>query len=186
MVVTPLEKALTAEEERLTEQRLQLETSIRQMQADLEAIDVRLSHVRALLRTERAGGDAVCDESASAHSPPADVPDRAGVPREELDPVEIAFEALRERRGEPLHYRELAGLVISRGAILPGNDKAGTLVSRLVRDERFVRPLRRGYYALRLDYPKARNIGSRRPKKGSGRQARPLTESAERNGNKPD
>jgi hypothetical protein len=79
--------------------------------------------------------------------------------------LEIAHSVLEESGADPIHYKELAKIVIERGGEIPGVDPAQTLVSRLVKDERFVRPFRRGWYALRLHHPKAKNIGARRKRR---------------------
>jgi hypothetical protein len=98
-----------------------------------------------------------------------------------IDPVEIAYAVLMEHAPEPIHYRELWKAVKGRGGRLEGQEPAQVLVSRLVRDERFVRPLRRGYYALRAHYPNAKNIGSRKPKR-PGRRVQQRAVPAGKNG----
>ena len=60
-----------------------------------------------------------------------------------------------------MYYKELAQEVLSRGGTLNGATPAATLTARMVRDERFVRPTAKGFYALRRDYPTARNVGAR-------------------------
>ena len=78
-----------------------------------------------------------------------------------------------------MHYRDLADEMMRRGAVILGQDPAGALVSRMTQDDnrraeedrRFIRPTSKGFYALREDYPQARNVGARRRKpnlNGSG------------------
>ena len=74
---------------------------------------------------------------------------------------DIAVDILSERDGEPMYYKELAQEVVSRDGILNGATPWATLTARLVRDPRFVRPTAKGFYALRRDYPTARNVGAR-------------------------
>jgi hypothetical protein len=61
-----------------------------------------------------------------------------------------------------MYYKELADEVIKRGGVLGGKAPEATLTARLVRDERFVRPTSKGFYALRADYPNAPNVGARK------------------------
>ncbi len=61
-----------------------------------------------------------------------------------------------------MYYKDLAEEVMRRGGVLNGKTPGATLNARMVRDERFVRPTSKGYYALREDYPAARNVGARR------------------------
>ena len=81
---------------------------------------------------------------------------------------DIAVEILGERNGEPMYYKELAEEVVKRDGILKGQTPWATLAARMVQDERFVRPTAKGFYALRRDYPTARNVGARL--KGSRRR----------------
>ena len=76
----------------------------------------------------------------------------------------MAVEVLRGRKGEAMHYRELAAELQTRGATIRGQDPAVALLSRMTQDveRRFVRPTSKGFYALREDYPDARNVGERR------------------------
>ncbi len=75
-----------------------------------------------------------------------------------------------------MHYRDLADELIRRGAVIRGQDPAGALVSRMTQDDkrrteadkRFVRPTSKGFYALREDYPNARNVGARRRRRNAG------------------
>ena len=60
-----------------------------------------------------------------------------------------------------MHYAELAEEVEARGGNLPGVNSANTPVARLVNCRRFFRPARRGYSALRADYPDVENVEAR-------------------------
>ena len=58
-----------------------------------------------------------------------------------------------------MYYKDLAAEVQNRGGDISGENAAQILVARLVKDERFVRPVRKGFYALRKDYPRAKKCG---------------------------
>ena len=60
-----------------------------------------------------------------------------------------------------MYYKDLAQEVVRRGGILKGARPWANLTARMVQDERFVRPTAKGFYALRRDYPTARNVGAR-------------------------
>lgn len=148
-----LERERTALEAR----REKLERIIARLEKDKEAVTFRLGHVTALLRgpekeevEEKKEQDLLETEAAG----------------EPTDPVEIAYRYLEEHGTEPVYYRKLAYMVKERGGELEGTDPAMTLVSRLVADDRFVRPFRRGWYSLRVYYPKVRSVGSRKKRKG--------------------
>ena len=96
----------------------------------------------------------------SAGAPESNVsshPDDATTPA-----VEVAFLILSERDGETMHYKDLAEQVLTRNGDIRGDNPARNLVARLVNDDRFVRPARKGFYGLRRDYPTARNVGQRK------------------------
>lgn len=83
--------------------------------------------------------------------------------REVSDLVE---KILAECGKKPVHYRELADEVQRRGVELGGADPARTLVAKISKEPRFVRPVSRGFYALRKDYPDARNVGEHKRRNG--------------------
>ena len=72
---------------------------------------------------------------------------------------DLVVQILSERQKKPVHYRELADEVQRRGIELGGTKPGRTLVAKISKDPRFVRPVSRGFYALRKDYPDARNVG---------------------------
>jgi len=144
-----LRTALENEKKTLEAEYENLETQITALRAESEMVSVRLGHIVALLKGQGTeDGEAQVDSTITA--------------QEESDPLEIAYRILDEKGQDPVHYKELADLVKGRGGTLEGSDPALTLVSRLVTDDRFVRPFRRGYYALRKYYPKSKNVGRRR------------------------
>ena len=61
---------------------------------------------------------------------------------------DMAYEKLSQNAAkEPVHYRQLADLIIADGKLIPGQDPAANLVSHLSRDSRFIR-VGRGTYGL--------------------------------------
>lgn len=150
-----LKRVLQADYERLQGRRQHLQDRLEATERELEELVQRLAHVQALLGPDLSG---------TVISGPETVEDLSQEPEraDSSDPVEVAYAVLEERPGEPVYYRDLAAFVVERGGELPGADPAQTLVSRLVRDKRFIRPFRRGYYALRIHYPRAKNVGARK------------------------
>ena len=160
-----LECSLLSERERLQQQIKQLRQDIEAKEAEYRAKEQRLGHVQALLSIEPP---TVSEQPQRLRSTPS-----ASTPSPQL--LEMAEEVLRERKGEPMHYRDLADELIRRGAVIRGQDPASALVSRMTQDDsrraeedrRFIRPTSKGFYALRVDYPNARNVGARRRKRES-------------------
>ena len=150
-----LEEELTVEYERLQELQSDLQSQMERIQEQHEHGAERLRHIQALIPKRISASPP--DGAAGDSTPGMTVPNDGS-----LDAVEAAFSILQAHGAEPIHYRELASLVIERGAELGGKDPAQTLVSRLVTDERFVRPLRRGWYGLRIHFPKAKSVGARK------------------------
>lgn len=150
--MSQLDTLLQAEKARLDEERQTLQERIAAGERRLQEIRVRLRHVEALLGTSEDAETVPTAAKASS----------AG--RSLMDMVEGI---LGERSGDPMHYKELAREVQERGGELSGDNAASSLVARLVDDERFVRPVRKGFYALRKDYPNAKNVGARKRHRGS-------------------
>ncbi len=62
--------------------------------------------------------------------------------------ADIAYDVLEKRsEKEPIHYKELADLIIANGHLIPGKNPAANLISHLGRDNRFTRT-GRGVYGL--------------------------------------
>jgi hypothetical protein len=148
-----LKSALEHERRALEAKRHELEHEISQLNSEIEAVSFRLGHVTALLRGPEIKEVGQESKPGSEETEATD---------ESTDPVEIAYRYLEEHGAEPVYYRELADVVKERGGELEGADPAITLVSRLVADNRFVRPFRRGWYALRVHYPKVKSVGARK------------------------
>lgn len=155
-----LENALRGERVRLQQEIEQLRQEISEREMLSGAKLERLGHVQALLSNY--------SPTASQPAPRRSEPSTASTPTPKL--LEMAEEVLRERQGEPMHYRDLADEILRRGGVIRGQDPAAALVSRMTQDDnrrdeadrRFIRPTSKGFYALRDDYPDARNVGARR------------------------
>lgn len=150
-----LEQVLRSEWERMQDRRKSISDELIQLREELEALDDQMEHVKALLQYI-PGDDGLRLALEVAQQPVAQTGNHSD------DPVELAHSVLEGRSGEPVHYRELADLVMQRGGELGGQDPAQALVSRMVRDDRFVRPHRRGWYALRMHFPRVKSVGARK------------------------
>lgn len=154
-----LEASLREERDRLQQEIEQLSQEIAEKEQLYRTKQVRLGHVQALLQDSPKAGKP---------APRRTEPGAASTPTPRL--LDMVEEVLRERNGEPMHYRDLADEIVRRGAVIRGKDPAAALVSRMTQDEkrraegerRFIRPTSKGFYALREDYPDARNVGARR------------------------
>ena len=152
-----LEQVLQTEQEALEREKDRLQAQIAAAQERLREIEERLAHVHGLLNPSN-GVKALHGRNGSHTSHHA---------------VDLAFEILSERNGETMYYKDLASEVQARGGDISGENAAQILVARLVKDERFVRPIRKGFYARRKDYPNAQNVGERkRPSANRNRTTR--------------
>ena len=147
-----LEQALQAEKEALEEERQRLKEQVVRGEERLREIDIRLTHVHGLMSLNNGHTSTSSQEKTA--------------PKTSV--VDIAFQILSERNGETMYYKDLAVEVKTRGGDIPAENAAQNLVARIVNDDRFVRPVRKGFYGLRQDYPKAQNVGERK-KRGSSR-----------------
>lgn len=153
-----LNVVLDAEKRKLEEEEAKLQLEIRYRVDRLEAVKNRLEHINALLEVE---------VSPDGTSYPLQAFNHRGHDRGP-NLCDVAEQVLDERNGEPMHYKQLAHEVMSRGAKINGDNPGATLTARMVLDPRFVRPTAKGFYALRRDHPTARNVGARL--RGSKRQ----------------
>ena len=151
-----LEQALLEEREALEKEQLHLRDQASEIETRLREIEHRLDLVNGLMKMPTS--------TAAPH------PGRNGTaPKSRA--VDVAFQILSEQGGEPMYYKDLAVEVKIRGGDLSGENAAQILVARLVTDERFVRPIRKGFYALRKDYPNVQNVGQRK-ERGRSRNPR--------------
>ena len=149
----------------LLEQRAKLEKELEEVAQEIrdserrkEQAQIQLRHIRGLL-TENSADVSGDSAVASATEP---LPLSEGPLQQQQDICRLAEEVLLERNGLPMHYNDLAKEVQSRGAVIGGKAPGNTLIAKLTSDSRFVRPYRKGYYALRKDYPHVSSVGSRK------------------------
>ena len=149
----------------LVQEQLELEAEFEDLQGRiglarerLGHVQSRLVHVRALLGEKSTQND-LGDEHSSEHD---DVKGKGS------SACDIAVEVLSERSGQPMYYKDLTQEVMRRGGELNGATPWANLTARLVQDPRFVRPTAKGFYALRKDYPNARNVGARAQRRRRG------------------
>ena len=143
MANATLTSSLRAEKRKLSSEQARIRKELEKKADRLRDIQGQLVHINALLGKKPPTPGEVIPSIWSTNV------------------ADIAAEILEERGGEDMHYKELARAVLERGGKLGGKRPEGVLVTRLINDGRFIRPLRRGYYALRKHHPKAKNIGER-------------------------
>ena len=146
-----LPNLLAKECARLESEAVELREQIKTDSSRLRYVEGQLVHVRALLQQDVDAGGPDSIRLPYADNPNGPVP----------SVCDIAAEVLRERGREPMYYKDLTEEVIRRGGVLNGKTPEATLTARMVRDDRFIRPTSKGFYALRADYPNARNVGAR-------------------------
>jgi hypothetical protein len=145
-----LEEALKLKRDALLEQirsndaliaELQAEfaTKLEELQSNKKTYEEMLSHIQALLKIETKS---IEPESTSKLINDNDV-----------SITDSAFSLLQESH-LPMHYKDIASTLKTRGLHISGVDPAATLLSRMSRDDRFKR-VKRGTYGLK---------GWRRPK----------------------
>lgn len=85
---------------------------------------------------------------------------------------------LRERNGDHMSFRALFQELKRQGVEINVKNPDMRLTKALTYDDRFVRPLRKGHYALREDHPNARNVGERKSRRGNVKDGDELYEGA--------
>ena len=143
--------------------RKEAERQLGELEAQLRVSDENMKVLeleRAQIKAEVA---ALRSLLAIDDGQPIDLPNSA--PRYTIDPRDVAIEILREKNGEEMHYKLLAQEVMQRGGHLPEKSPEAALNAIMNRDQRFVRPNRRGFYALREHHPRVKeNAGRRHPR----------------------
>ena len=159
-------------EDQLRDQLASLQKRRIGMEAERDKLNSDLTSLRASIRNiQELLGDDPLDtedyerqrEDRSGH--------RQGASQAQQDQrteriLNIAEDILKQRNGRDMHYSELADAVSKQGGNLPQHVKSrhDTLIRMMNEDpqKRFVRPHRRGFYALTKDHSDAVNVGSRR------------------------
>jgi len=147
-----LNEALQEELRSLEESEGQLERQMQDAAKRLDEVRRRRGLVEALLGMDK--------ETAAPVRGTVERPGRNGA----KSVPDIAYAILLSRGKKPMHYEELAESVRKAGGLLGGQTPAQTLIARITRDPRFVRPEKRGWYAASDFYPRAKSVGARGPK----------------------
>jgi hypothetical protein len=130
----------------LRSRRLDLVAELEQLRRELADLSNRIGLREGQLRNldELL---ALEGEGAGSPGPSGPSPVTASPPASRSAPfLAVAAEVLGTK-GKPIHYRELADLVTSKGAYIPGRDPAANLLTRMSQDSRF-RRFERGTYGL--------------------------------------
>ena len=109
----------------LSEERQVIEAALARTDAQIEACHDTMGGILGLI------GGAVVDAKHEEESGPAPILNQSGhrnVGESIIDAVAAVF---AERECEPMHYRELADVLASRGVTLGGKNSAGTLLAVL-------------------------------------------------------
>ena len=148
-------EALLAKRADLAKKHAEDSARLEELQHTVVGLEADIGHIDALLgETHGEAGEAVAAE-----------PSGAADEREERPTADLVV-ALLDEIGGPLHYREIARELETRGVTAEGKDPASTLLSRYFDDPRLYRP-KRGTYALRNGRA-VRSVGGRRTRKGKG------------------
>lgn len=119
----------------------ELRRELTELSSRIAVREGQLRNLDELLALEAAGPESTQAMVASPVAIVAASQDRAGAPF-----LAATAEILAAKNG-PIHYRELAELLASKGVYVPGRDPAANLLSHMSRDSRF-RRFERGTYGL--------------------------------------
>lgn len=145
--------------------RLDLEAKRDAMNADLTSLRAHIRKLQDLL-----GEDQLETEDYERQFEQPTERDQAHAPTHLDERTErilnLAESVLKQRRPRDMHYSDIADAVSAKGGNLPQHTKSrhDTLIRMMNEDPkaRFIRPHRRGFYALSEDYPDSENVGTRR------------------------
>jgi len=85
-----------------------------------------------------------------------------------LSVSDMAYEVLsNQEEHKPIHYRDLADMIMAEGKLIPGKDPAANLIAHLSRDDRFNRTAPGTYALTEWGFKSAPKSRSRRRKKKS-------------------
>ena len=149
--MTDLDIMLRAERTSLRTELEEVRALIATSEQRLTKIIERLRHVDGLLSDDEA--EAIVNGSVMVEATPTHAVGESI--------TDLAEKVLLRQPGKPMYYKDLTKEVQLLGGQINGTNPSATLVARLVLDDRFVRPTSKGFYGLRKDFPKARNVGAR-------------------------
>ena len=139
--------------ERLFEQQDVLQKELDEREVELRKVKDRIKALQTLLSDD---DDAEPKLEHTVAETPAN--------RTTTAPLEVAYRVLKEQSPADMHYKRITDEVLKRGGDLRGSNPSALLNTLLTSDKskRFVRPFRRGCYALREDHPNLkRSVGER-------------------------
>lgn len=162
-----------SELKQLEDQLTNIREQINALQAERKRVASLAYSLRSYLRTQ-TGDDAYAESTTLDDAPDLDQAEAldgsAGPSGPKSHVADAAYAILDDLDGKDLHYHDLTDRVIARiGQFASSIASCRTqLNTALNRDIRFLRPYRRGHYALRKDHPKAANVGSRKGRRRRG------------------
>ena len=141
-------------------------------EAERDRLNTELTSLRAYIRKlqDLLGEDPLETEDYELLAGVSPARDQAPAPTPLDERTErilnLAESVLKQRRPRDMHYSDIADAVSAKGGNLPQHTKSrhDTLIRMMNEDPRarFIRPHRRGFYALSEDYPDSENVGTRR------------------------
>lgn len=148
-------------EQEMNNIEIELQDMRRELEASQTILDQRDGQLKLLERFLESAGIEVQEGSQKK--------DKSKLHRTDWTKIlNYAEQILRERNGEHMNFRSLYEELENRGVEITTKRPEIRLTQALAYDDRFVRPKRRGHYALREDYPDTRNVGERKNRKGAG------------------
>ena len=160
-----IEDQLRGELESAQEKRVDMEAKRDAMNAELTSLRTHIRKLQDLLGEDQLETEDY--ERQYERSPERErAPEPVHLDQRTSRVLSLAEEILKQRSPRDMHYSDLADAVSERGGNLPQHTKSrhDTLIRMMNEDpqQRFIRPQRRGFYALIADYPDAENVGTRR------------------------
>lgn len=137
-------KTLKAKLDDLQQIIIQEKKKVRGLLEDIKQREEQIDYIIKLIKAEGISLDGVTINAA--------------IPMSVSD---MAYEVLSKQNDhKPIHYRELAEMIMAEGKLIPGKDRAANLIAHLTRDNRFIRTSP-GTYAIvewgLKPMPKSRN-----------------------------
>jgi len=116
-------KTLKAKLDDLQHIIIQEKKKVRGLLEDIKQREEQIDYIIKLIKAEGVSLDGVVINEATVTSV-----------------SDMAYEVLsRQNKINPVHYRELADMIIAEGKLIPGKDPAANLIAHLTRDNRFIR-----------------------------------------------
>ena len=117
----------------IVEVQAEFSSKLEELHSNKKTCEETLNHINALLKIETNATEKQTISNSSDD--------------DSLSITDSAFSLLQESH-QPMHYKDIAGVLQGRGVHISGVDPAATLLSRISRDDRFKR-VQRGTYGLK-------------------------------------